>query len=574
MTNISIPTIEALSAWCELDQRAYRPVYLLLFGIASGRLDAGFNETLDEALARITGGPSGLFISRSYGQWLSLSVFADFVDELRRAISQYGEMKVLEQGLLQIPSVGMHEDSFFPDQICRAFSVWETKSAKAVVFDENLDSLPFYLAAEGKETLVFAQSSSTKFYWDLAGKATDLSLSGVSYNYDGVSTCLEKIPTEADCFLLGPFGAELFSPKLGKTRQDAQAFLLSLLLPRMKGRIAVIAAAGMAFAGNRGFPELRCALAQSERLYSVAAFPGNMLYWPGMSMLGVFIGATSEKRDVTRFADFSEESFYAQSNRRRRRVLNEKGLVAIDALLTMRQTDIPVADVPIARLLADSTVCLAPQNYLLELTDGEDLEKIENFPLKLSEIAEVIRPMLRRTAESGIPVREVGASDITAYGRVIEPRDAVFIEEGKVSEAFQRTILKRNDIVFCVKGSVAKCGLVVDEPLERWTIGQMCVCIRLKSDAPISAVALWRYLRTESFGKYLKKIVPSLGLQARIPFMSAKDVENFPVPRLLPEQLSREETIFAEQEKHLKQIKELEQAVAATEPTEMPSDWQ
>ena len=63
-------------------------------------------------------------------------------------------------------------------------------------------------------------------------------------------------------------------------------------------------------------------------------------------------------------------------------------------------------------------------------------------------------------------------------------------------------------------------------------------------------------------------------MQTRIAFMSAKDVENFPVPKLSPEQLSREEAIFTEQEKQLKQIKELEKVVAAAEPTEMPADWQ
>lgn len=573
MTNISIPTIEALSAWREIEPSAYSRVYLLLFGIASGRFDAGFNEKLDEALIRLTGANSEFMVCRSFAESPSLSSFTDLIAEMRRSIVQYGEMNVLEQGFLQVLSIAPIRTLLLPDQICRAVSTWKVDSDQAFVFDDNIDALPFYLAVEGKATVVCAISQSIRSFWHLAGMATGLPLNGVAFSYEEIDTLLEKLPAEADCYLMGPFGFEIRTPgRMG--RQDVQAFLLSHILRHMTGRIAVMAQPSFAFVGGRGLPELRRIMAESGRLYSVAAFPGNMLEGTGIPMLGVFIGATSEKRDVTRFADFSEESFYAQSNRRRRRVLNEKGLAAIDALLMMKQTEMPVADVPTDRLLADSTVCLAPQNYLLELTDGENLEKIENFPLKLYEIAEVIRPILRRTAENGIPVREVGASDITSYGRVVEPRDAAFIEEGKVSEAFQRTILKRNDIVFCVKGSVAKCGLVVDEPSEHWTIGQMCVCIRLKSDAPISAVALWRYLRTESFGKYLKKIVPSLGLQARIPFMSAKEVESFPVPKLSPEQLSREETIFAEQEKHLKQINELEQAVAAAEPTEMPSDWQ
>ena len=49
----------------------------------------------------------------------------------------------------------------------------------------------------------------------------------------------------------------------------------------------------------------------------------------------------------------------------------------------------------------------------------------------------------------------------------------------------------------------------------------------------------------------------------------ALDTKNYTLP-----QLSREEAIFAEQEKQLKQIKELEKAVAAAEPTETPADWQ
>lgn len=572
MTNISIPTIEALSAWRELERHAYRPVYLLLFGIASGRFDAGFNETIDQALTRLTGVESDLIVYRSVPELPSLSKFADLVEQLRQAIAQYGEMKVLEQGLFQMPSTVWREE-LFPDQICRAFSAWKTESAQAVVFDNGLDSLPFYLAADGKETVVFSPSCSVKSYWDLAGKATGLPLSGIACGYEEVGTFLEKIKPQADCYLMGPFGFLITSP--GKTvKQDALAFLLSLVLPRMKGRIAVLSWAGLAFATKRSFLELRRSLVESERLSFTVAFPSNMLEWTGIPMLGLFIGATSEKRNVTRFADFSDETFHAQSNRRRRRVLNERGLTALDALLAMKQTGTPVAEVSKDRLLADATVHLTPQNYLLELSGGDDLKTIENFPLKLSDIAEVIRPILRRTAEDGTPVREVGASDITAYGRVVEPRDTSFIEEEKVSEAFERTILKRNDIVFCVKGSVAKCGLVVDEPSERWTIGQMCVGIRLKPDAPISAVALWRYLRTESFGKYLKKVVPSLSMQTRVVFMPAKDVEDFPVPKLSLEQLSREQAIFTEQEKQLKQIKELEKTVAAAEPTEIPADWQ
>lgn len=573
MAKISIPSIEALATLFEVAPQACRPVYLLLFGVASARFDVGFNETLDDAFQRIAEAKVNFFSRRSSTHYLTLSRFAEFVNELRQAIDQYGEMTVLQQGLLQMPSMTPREE-LSPDQICRAFSNWKTDRSHAVVFDNNLDSLPFYLASKGKETVVFTNSEGGKYYWDLAGKATGLSLSGLycGHAHEEFRPHFDNLPEEADCYLLGPFGEDLrFAGRTG--RFLGQALLLSYILPRMKGRIAVMAPAGMAFAGIRVYPELRRSLVKSERLYSVVTFPGNMLDWSGIPMLGLFVSAASEKGKVIRFADFSEEAFYAQSNRRRRRILNEKGLAVLDALLAKEQTDMPVAEISKDRLLADDTVCLAPQNYLVELTGSDELKTIEKFPLKLSDIAEVIRPMLRRTAENGIPVREVGASDITVYGRVVEPRDTSFIEEEKVSESFERTILRRNDIVFCVKGSVARCGLIVDEPSERWTIGQMCVGIRLKPDAPISAVALLRYLRTDSFREYVKKIVPALALQARIAFMSAKDVENFPVPKLSPEQLSREETIFLEQEKALRKIKELEKAVVAAEPTEIPEDW-
>ena len=571
MPKISVPSIEALAAWREIQPSAYRFVYLLLFGIASGRFDAGLNETLNEAMTRLADTKSDLAVCRHFAPSPSLSQFADLINELRQAIDLYGEMQVLEQGLLQ--AAGSDKELIFPDQVCRAVSTWKTASNQAIVFDNNLDSLPFYLAAEGKKTVVCSVALSVKSYWNLAGKATGLPLSGVACCYEEIGTFREKLPEEADSYLLGPIGVELRNP--GKVaRHDALAFLLSCILPRMKGRIAVMSASSLAFNSNRGFHDLRRMLADSQRLGYVAAFPVGLLEWAGISTLGLFIEAASEKGNVVRFADFSDEALYAQSNRRRRRVLNERGLAAIDALLTMRQVDMPVAEASTDRLLADPEVCLAPQNYLLELTDGNDLKQLESFPFRLGDIAEVIRPMLRRPAENGVPVREVGASDITAFGRVVEPQEVVFVEASKASEAFRRTILRRNDIVFCVKGSVARCGLVVDEPSEGWTIGQMCVGIRLKPDAPISAVALWRYLRMESFGKYLKKVVPALALQARIVFMSAKDVENFPVPKLSAEQQSREEAIFAEQEIQLRKIKELEKAVAAAEPKEMPRDWQ
>lgn len=576
MQKTNIPSLDALRPWRDSLSNDFRPAYLLLFGIASSRIEAGFTETLPDAWRRLTGREPD-FVRELPGETLSLTKFAELIGELRQAIDQYGEKRVLEEGLLQNLTADVRTETIYPYAVCRALTTWKTSVTQgtdaptAVVFDNSLNAAAFCLATEGRDTVVFTESTAIKSYWELAAKATGLPLRAELYSRKNLSDVFEKVPTNADCFLFGPLGVFVRPTEDGATL-DQMTAVLSGLLSRTNGRICALQLPSFAFTTG-GLLEVRRSLIASDRLYAVNAFPSNMLEWTSVSLLGCFVESAQQKQEGIRFAEFMDDAFFSQSTRRRVRILNDAGIEAIEGLLTKKHDAIGTV-VPKNEILKETSLSLVPQKYLVDGELGAEIRKIESFSHKLGEIAEVIRPVLRRTAEEGLPVREVSASDITEFGRVAEPSRVSFVEEGKATGAFQRTLLRKGDIVYCIKGSVARCGLVVEEPTEHWTVGQMCVAIRLNEDAPITPVVLSRYLRTETFAAYLKKAVPALSVQTRVAFMSAKDVENFPVPLLTADQIAREEEASVEQGMMLDEIERLVKAVRERELTEVPQDWQ
>lgn len=576
MQKTNIPSIDALRPWRDSLSNDFRPAYLLLYGIAAGRIEAGLTETLPDAWRRLTGREPD-FVRELPGESLLLTQFAEVIGELRQAIDQYGEKRVLEEGFLQNLTADVRSETIYPYAVCRALTTWKTPAVQApdaptaVVFDNSFNAAAFCLAAEGRDTVVFTESTVMKSRWELAAKATGLPLRAALYSGKHLSDVFDMIPSNAECFLFGPLGVFVRPTEDGATL-DQMTAVLSGLLSRTNGRICSLQLPSFAFTTG-GLLEVRRSLIASDRLFAVIAFPSNMLEWTSISLLGCFVESVERKQEAIRFAEFSDDAFFSQSTRRRVRTLNDAGIEAIEGLL-MKEHDAIGTAVPKNEILKDASLSLVPQKYLVDGELGDEIRKIESFSHKLGDIAEVIRPVLRRTAEEGLPVREVSASDITEFGRVVEPSKVSYVEEGKATGAFQRTLLRKGDIVYCIKGSVARCGLVVDDPAEQLTVGQMCVAIRLKVDAPISPVALQRYLRTETFAAYLKKAVPALSVQSRVAFMAAKDVENFPVPVLTAEQIAREEEAFVEQGLMFDEIERLVKAVRDRELTKVPEDWQ
>ena len=190
-------------------------------------------------------------------------------------------------------------------------------------------------------------------------------------------------------------------------------------------------------------------------------------------------------------------------------------------------------------------------------------------------MVDVIRPIPIKTDDSGDAYREVFASSISEYGQVTVPDSLTLVDERKQTAAFRRTVLQPGDVVYCIKGSVGKCGIVPHDAPKNLVLGQTCVCMRLKKGVDESvSVALVQYLRSGTFKQYLIAEVPSLSAPNGVPFMSVSMVESFPVPRWSQEQLLKESATFRQKEELLSEQQKIINTLKEMDLVSIPSDWE
>lgn len=209
---------------------------------------------------------------------------------------------------------------------------------------------------------------------------------------------------------------------------------------------------------------------------------------------------------------------------------------------------------------------LDPKRYLRtpeEILFEEKIEK-SSEKIRLMEFAEIIRPIstqryftsltVQDESLSGTECREVTAGDINEVGVIEFPEKQHIIYK---KEFLSGQVLKRGDIVFAIKGSVGKVGIMNDDYSVKVIAGQSMVIIRPRSGLMEEAVYLHQYLRTNLIQTKIKRLSVGQVIQN----LKIKDIENLWILSPNDQRIDAARQSFDEQVAHQNTIKRAKVAI-------------
>ena len=118
-------------------------------------------------------------------------------------------------------------------------------------------------------------------------------------------------------------------------------------------------------------------------------------------------------------------------------------------------------------------------------------------------------------------------------------------------------VLKRGDIVFAIKGSVGKVGIMNDDYSVKVIAGQSMVIIRPRSGLMEEAVYLHQYLRTNLIQTKIKRLSVGQVIQN----LKIKDIENLWILSPNDQRIDAARQSFDEQVAHQNTIKRAKVAI-------------
>jgi len=186
---------------------------------------------------------------------------------------------------------------------------------------------------------------------------------------------------------------------------------------------------------------------------------------------------------------------------------------------------------------------LTPSKYIALFQDEELMSLQNEKTVKLSEIASIIRVQMLKKDLEGMDYFEVGAADINEFGFVRNPAKAVVVNEENPSLKYK---LQKDDILFAIKGSVGKVGMVKEDH-DNWIAGQTFVIIRAKNKE--HQIYLFRELKS----KLIQKLIGVKKAGNAIPFISVKDLNDLTI------RMPSLESVNEANKLHEKQVKLFEQ---------------
>jgi type I restriction enzyme M protein len=290
-------------------------------------------------------------------------------------------------------------------------------------------------------------------------------------------------------------------------------------------------------------------LVNSGMLKAVIGLPRGLLLSTNIAC-SLLVLDKEEPSDKLFFVDASSEHFYEF---RRGRGLADSGgrmLKNVDEIVRIcQQRDTRIYGHEATwedcedtgyNLLADRYVASSEDRRLQSL-----LKKSEEVT-ELFEVAHFFRTqsMKNELDGDGVECFEVAVGDIEGDGHVRNPGKSIVLGE-RAWEKLRYQVLKPNDILLAVKGSVGRVGLIpadldVDEP---WFANQSFLVLRLKLNPYIrNPLVLFRYLSSPAGQSLIRSRVGG----ATVPIIQTRDVHSLPI--IVPSQEEQDE-IAADQGK-------------------------
>lgn len=284
--------------------------------------------------------------------------------------------------------------------------------------------------------------------------------------------------------------------------------ILKDMLENISGRFCLIFSVGFSFQ-NGGPEKLREQIINEKRLKAIVELPGGYVPNSNISSMAMFFDKTDDNQDSVMFISLADDTCKDKENSNRNKtVLNdyaismlENGLKGIESELCRKVS---------FEEIEKNKYCLTPSRYVLSEEGRKAQQQILKGNVKLGDIAEFYRAQLTKPENEGNTFFEVSASDINPVGFVENPGKQILLSRDVSS---LKNALKKGDIVFAIKGSVGKVGLVTEEH-DNWLINQSFVIIRIKNhEWPVEFV--FRQLKSTAMRLYVQSktigsIIPSL----------------------------------------------------------------
>ena len=344
------------------------------------------------------------------------------------------------------------------------------------------------------------------------------------------------------------FDAGFTFPPLDK---DIQEQIIENMVYSITGRFCVIVSLGFTFRlGNTA--KIRNEVLDTRRLQAVAELPTGFLPNSGISCAALFFAPKTDFQDSVMFINLSGGEFRDRERSSRMfTVLNSPAVEILKSGLAGTEYEL-CKKVSYSEIESGGQV-ITPSRYVLSAEVQSSQEQILKGSTRLSEIVDFVRVQVGRKENEGELYYEVTAGDINPAGLVEQPERAIHLSKDNPALKSQ---LRQNDLIFAIKGSVGKVGLITGTP-NNWVVNQSFVILRLKNkDWPVEFV--FRQLKSNAMKNYIQSkttgsVIPSLTMAElrELPLIS-------PTPHLIEKQKFRHER----QIKLVKQIRELQKELA------------
>ena len=344
------------------------------------------------------------------------------------------------------------------------------------------------------------------------------------------------------------FDAGFTFPPLDK---DMQEQIIENLVYSITGRFCVIVSLGFTFRlGNTA--KIRNEVLDTRRLQAVAELPTGFLPNSGISCAALFFAPKTDFQDSVMFINLSGGEFRDRERSSRMfTVLNNPAVEILKSGLAGTEYEL-CKKVSYSEIESGGNV-ITPSRYVLSAEVQSSQEQILKGSTRLSEIVDFVRVQVGRKENEGELYYEVTAGDINPAGLVEQPERAIHLSKDNPALKSQ---LRQNDLIFAIKGSVGKVGLITGTPCN-WVVNQSFVILRLKNkDWPVEFV--FRQLKSNAMKNYIQSkttgsVIPSLTMAElrELPLIA-------PTPHLVEKQKFRHER----QIKLVKQIRELQKELA------------
>lgn len=293
------------------------------------------------------------------------------------------------------------------------------------------------------------------------------------------------------------------------------------LIKQCRGTVVVSVPEGFLYSTME--KDLRGHLVDNGMLKAVISLPSGI--WTGTAVkISLLLIEPKGNNQAVRFIDVTGEEFIEKTTRRLLSLSN------IDIILEYLASDkeLDCATSVSSLDIQKNDYDLSVGRYLLDPKEKK-VNKIlsESTTVTLDSIVRFERGLSVKPDEGDYTVLEVGASELNDIGDVSTPtKEANISESERVKN--QTGFLQPNDIIFILKGSAGKLGIVPEDVPTTgdrcWMVNRSAIVIRTISDK-VDPKVLYAYLKSDIGQTQISGLIKG----ATIPNISLKELKQIPV---------------------------------------------